>query len=64
MAALRRYHGALIEGREFVRARWDRQKPLPSFIDAMFDYSVTLHRAEISWVEGFITRMEEGHGED
>jgi len=58
MAALRRYRAALIERRDDVQANWDRQRPLPGFVDALFDYSVTIIQAEITWVEGFIARME------
>ena len=36
---------------------------LPYFIEAMFDYSVTMIRAEMAWVEAFIHTVEKGDGE-
>jgi DNA-binding PadR family transcriptional regulator len=58
LAALRQYRAALVERREDVQANWDRQHPLPGFIDAMFDYSVTMIQAEITWVEEFIAKTD------
>ena len=63
LSALQRYHAALIERRDHVQAGWDHQRPLSGFVDALFDYSVTMIQAEITWVEGFILRMEGQHGE-
>ena len=63
VAALQRYRAALIERRDHVQDGWDRQNPLPDFIDAMFDYSVAMVQSEISWVDAFISRMEGQHGE-
>lgn len=59
--ALRQYRAALVERRDDVQASWDRQSPLPDFIAAMFDYSVTMIRAEIAWVDKFIAKMEAKH---
>jgi DNA-binding PadR family transcriptional regulator len=58
VSALRQYCDALDARREHVQANWDRQQPLPDFIDAMFDYSVTLVGAEFSWVERLIEKLE------
>jgi DNA-binding PadR family transcriptional regulator len=62
--ALRRYRDALSARLEHVRTRWESQRPLPDFVDALFDYSVTMIEAERAWIERFITQMEEGdaHG--
>jgi DNA-binding PadR family transcriptional regulator len=57
--ALRQYRAALIERRENVQASWDRQRPLPSFVEALFDYSVAMIQAEITWLEEFIAKAEE-----
>jgi DNA-binding PadR family transcriptional regulator len=62
--ALRRYRDALITRRDHVQERWQSQRPLPYFVDAMFHHSVTLIDAEITWVENFIVRMEAEHDQD
>ena len=61
VAALQRYRDALIARRDHVHERWQSQRPLPYFVDAMFRHSITLVDAEITWVEGFIVRMEDEH---
>lgn len=63
VAALRQYHAALVERRDNVQANWDRQRPLPGFVEALFDYSVTMIQAEVRWVEEFIAKTEAKHGE-
>jgi DNA-binding PadR family transcriptional regulator len=62
VAALHQYRAALVERRDHVQANWDRQRPLPGFVDALFDYSVTMIQAEVTWVEQFIAEMEAQHG--
>lgn len=62
VAALRQYRAALVERRDVVQAKWDLQRPLPGFIDALFDYSVTMIQAEITWVEAFVAETEAHHG--
>ncbi|MGD8457162.1 MAG: PadR family transcriptional regulator [Anaerolineales bacterium] len=60
--ALVEYQEKLSEDRDRVKGNWDRQSsgvPLPYFVDAMFDYSVTLIEAEIEWIEGFIQRIRD-----
>ena len=42
LAALEQYHDALDEKEEYLRVRQENQRPLPYFVDAMFDYSFTL----------------------
>ena len=56
--SLRVYHRALLKQREGTLANLERQKPLPYFVEAMFDYSLTLVCAEIDWVEKFILRLQ------
>ena len=58
LTALRQYRDALAARLEHVQTRWEGQRPLPYFVDAMFDHSVTMIRAEIEWVERFIEQME------
>jgi DNA-binding PadR family transcriptional regulator len=60
--ALIEYQKKLNDDLARVKANWERQSvetPLPYFVDAMFDYSVTLIEAEIEWVRGFIKRIKE-----
>ena len=60
VAVLQQYREALVARRGYVQDRRERQRPLPGFIDAMFDYSVALIGAELEWVGGFIERLEGG----
>lgn len=60
-AALRQYRDAQAARRDHVQARWEGQQPLPTFVEALFDYSVTLIQAEIAWLEKLIQEMEERH---
>jgi hypothetical protein len=54
MAALRKYRDALAARLQHVQAGWERQRPLPYFVDAMFDHSITMIKAELTWIEKFI----------
>jgi DNA-binding PadR family transcriptional regulator len=66
-AALRQYCAALNDRLAQVRARCEAQRPLPYFVDAMFDYTVTVGEAELRWIEEFIRQieqMEDRHGKD
>ena len=54
LAALRSYRHALNAQLATIQARWESQRPVPYFVDALFDYSITMLRAEIEWVAGFI----------
>lgn len=61
--ALRRYHATLVERRAQLQSKRKDQQPLPYFVDALFTYSLALAEAEIQWLEDFITRLEEEHGQ-
>jgi DNA-binding PadR family transcriptional regulator len=56
--ALQQYRKGLIERRDVIRQKWESQKPLPYFVDAMFDNSLALLQAELDWIEKFIQRVE------
>jgi len=59
--ALRQYRDNLIERRNALKQRWEDQavaQPLPYFVDAMFDYSVTLIETEMAWVGIFIQKVQ------
>jgi DNA-binding PadR family transcriptional regulator len=60
VAALQQYRVNLAEQLEHVQARWSSQPPLPPFVDAMFDHTVTLIQAELGWVTRFLTQLQEG----
>ena len=64
VAALRRYQEALSTQLEGVQAKWERQRPLPYFVDAMFDYSTTMIQAERAWIEKFIAQIEKRENEE
>jgi DNA-binding PadR family transcriptional regulator len=66
VAALSRYRAALAERLALVQGNWLSKGTLPYFVEAMFDYSVTMVEAEMEWVERFMTRLtklEEGEQE-
>ncbi len=58
LAALRQRRDALAANMAQLRESWQAQRPLPYFVDAMFDHSVSMIQAELHWVERFITTME------
>jgi hypothetical protein len=55
--ALQAYAARLAESLAQVQDDRARQQPLPYFVEAMFDYSVTMIHAELEWVEGFVARL-------
>jgi len=62
--ALRKYHATLVERQAQLQEKRSSQQPLPYFVEALFTYSLALLEAEIQWVDDFITRLEEEHGQD
>ncbi|MBN1992969.1 MAG: GyrI-like domain-containing protein [Anaerolineae bacterium] len=56
--ALRQYHQALTDQLAQIQTRWTEQQPLPYFVDALFDYSMTKIEAELTWIEKFIKQVE------
>ena len=62
LAALHQYRDALAARLAHVQATWERQRPLPYFVDAMFDHSVTMIQAELAWIEQFIHQLEDQAG--
>lgn len=61
-AALRQYAATLDERLAHVRARWEAQKPLPYFVEALFTYSIALMQTERDWIETFIAQVEAHNG--
>jgi len=62
LAALRQYRDELAARLAHVQVRWESQRPLPYFVDAMFDHSATMIRAEMGWVTHFISQLEDQTG--
>jgi DNA-binding PadR family transcriptional regulator len=59
LASLRGYHRALGERLAHVEGTWMCQQPVPFHVEALFDYGVTMLRAEQAWVNGLIDRLLE-----
>jgi hypothetical protein len=57
--ALRKYRINLIDRLEYVQRKRDRQRPLPYFVETMFSHSITMIKAERSWIEDLIKQLEE-----
>ena len=64
VAALREHRETLGEQLAQLQARQEGQQPLPSFVDAMFDYSATMIQAEKGWIERFIAQLERQEDEN
>ena len=58
MTALRQYRDALGTRLEGLLHKWQQQRPLPLFVDALFDHSATMIQAESDWVAKFMGQME------
>ncbi len=64
LTALGQYRDEMANQLAHLQARWESQRPLPYFVDAMFDHSVTMIRAEMEWVAKFTKEMEEQNAQD
>lgn len=62
--ALKKYRDGLSERLAHIRGRREEQRPLPDLVDAMFDYSFTMIKAEKKWIERFINKLEEENGKN
>jgi len=58
--ALTAYGQQLEERLHSMLARAEAQRPLPPFVDAMFDYSKVMIEAELDWIKNFIKEVEAG----
>jgi DNA-binding PadR family transcriptional regulator len=56
--ALRKHHIGLTERLKHIQTRREAQQPLPYFVEAMFDHSLTMVEAEKRWIEKFIQQLE------
>jgi len=58
LAALRQHRESLVERLQHIQDRWETQKPLPYFVDAMFDQSLVVINTQLEWLDKFICQME------
>lgn len=61
LSALGSYRDALQKSVDELHQKWESQRPLPYFVDAMFDYSIHMIQAELAWIRAFILQVEEKH---
>jgi hypothetical protein len=61
LEALDAHMGQLEERWQQLVKRVEEQRPLPPFVEAMFDYSLTLVEAELNWMRKFKREMEAGY---
>jgi DNA-binding PadR family transcriptional regulator len=61
LEALDAHMGQLEERWQHLVKRVEEQRPLPPFVEAMFDYSLTLVEAELNWMRKFKREMEAGY---
>jgi DNA-binding PadR family transcriptional regulator len=59
VSALELYNASLEKRQADLRSTWHSQRPLPYFVEALFEYSETMIQAERAWVAGFIRRLQE-----
>jgi DNA-binding PadR family transcriptional regulator len=64
MVALEQYCDALTLRLRQVQERWASQRPLPYFVEAMFQHSRAMIEAELGWVQGFMEQEEEPDVQD
>jgi DNA-binding PadR family transcriptional regulator len=61
LAALDSYAAQLEQSAQNIRQRAEAQRPLPPFVEAMFDYSRVMLEAERRWIRRFMQEMEVGN---
>ena len=63
LQALHQYRKKMAERAEHLRKRWDsHEAQLPFNVNALFDLSMTLIDAELSWVTDFVQQLEQRQG--
>ena len=61
LSALYSYAARLDESLNHMQQRAEKQRPLPPFVEAMFNYSQVLAEAELKWIRIFIQEVEAGN---
>lgn len=64
LAALQQYRQNLEQRQQQLQATWQQKKPMPFFVDAMFEHSMALIKAETGWVAEFIQTLQSGSKEE
>lgn len=65
LAALQHFAASLADRREHLQERMNIGKgSLPYHVAAMFDFSLTMIQAELTWLEKFIQQMEAQDGKE
>ena len=59
LGALEAYRARLAERLARIRERREAQQPLPYFVDALFDYSISMIEAEMAWIERFTVQVRQ-----
>lgn len=59
--ALQTYVRQLEDRLAHMLGRAEAQRPLPPFVDAMFDYSEVMIAAELNWMKKFLNEVEAGN---
>lgn len=62
MEALRQYQAELATRLEQLKGKWETQRPLPYFVDALFEHSISMIRVEQEWLVQFIDRLRDQTG--
>ena len=58
LIALREHRDGLAAHREHVASRRQSQQPLPDHVETLFDYSLTMIDARLSWITHFVEQIE------
>ena len=58
LIATRKHQNGLLEHLSQLQNRREAQRPLPDFVEAMFDYSLTMLHAEIEWLKKLSDQLE------
>ena len=62
--ALRQHRDALTERLARIKTRRNEQRPLPYFVEAMFEHSVSMLEAEKRWIHKFMQQLEVSDAEN
>jgi DNA-binding PadR family transcriptional regulator len=57
LPALEQHRRELRARLELVRRRREEQRPVPYFVEAMFEHALAMGGAELDWLEGFIRQV-------
>jgi DNA-binding PadR family transcriptional regulator len=58
LAALRQHRDGLAARREHIAGRRQSQQPLPDHVETLFDYSLAMIDARLSWIRQFVEQIE------